>query len=217
MEEARAVARHVRIAPRKVRVVMDLIRGKSVDEALAILRYTPKVASEILEKVVKSAAANATHNYEMNHDDLYISEAFVDVGPTLKRFQPRQRGQAFSIKKRTSHVTVVVSQRNEGKGEGVEKPRGRRFFRRPGVRRAQPPKPAETEAVKEEPSAETAAGAPKKAAKPAAKGKTAAKPATKASAKKAPAKKAAPGTKAPAKPKAEKKAEKKTGRQGKGE
>lgn len=112
--EAKAVARFVRIAPRKVRIVIDLIRGKSVDEALAILRYVPKAASEVVEKVVKSAAANAEQNHDMKADRLYISEAYVDQGPTMKRYHPRQRGQAFPILKRSSHITVVVREKKEG-------------------------------------------------------------------------------------------------------
>ena len=109
--EARAVASHIRIAPRKVRIVVDLIRGKQVGEAFAILKHTPKVASEVVEKVLKSAAANAEHNYDMNADDLFVSQAFVDQGPTLKRIHPRSRGQAFKILKRTSHITLVVKER----------------------------------------------------------------------------------------------------------
>ncbi|MEW6725130.1 MAG: 50S ribosomal protein L22 [Bacillota bacterium] len=112
--EARAQARYIRIAPRKVRVVLDLIRGKSVAEAMAILRHTPKVASEVLSKVVKSASANATNNFDMDENRLYIAEAYVDQGPTLKRWHPRMKGQAFPILKRTSHVTVVVRERKEG-------------------------------------------------------------------------------------------------------
>lgn len=112
--EAKAVARFVRIAPRKVRIVIDLIRGKSVDEALAILRYVPKAASEVVEKVVKSAAANAEQNHDMKADRLYISEVYVDQGPTMKRYHPRQRGQAFPILKRSSHITVVVREKKEG-------------------------------------------------------------------------------------------------------
>ena len=104
--EAKALARHIRIAPRKVRIVMDLIRGKNVDEAFAILKHVPKVASEVLEKVLKSAAANAEHNYDMNADNLYIAEAYVDQGPTLKRIHPRSRGQAFKILERTSHISM---------------------------------------------------------------------------------------------------------------
>ena len=112
--EAKAVARYVRIAPRKCRVVIDLIRGKRVDEALSILRFVPKRASVPIAKVVKSAAANAEHNYNMNRDRLVITKAYVDQGPTLKRYHPRQRGQAFPILKRTSHITVVVEEK-EGK------------------------------------------------------------------------------------------------------
>lgn len=109
--EAKATARHILIAPRKCRIVIDLIRGKSVNEALNILKFVPKRASKPIEKVVKSAAANAEHNYNLNKDALVITEAFVDGGPVLKRFQPRQRGQAFPILKRTSHITVVVSEK----------------------------------------------------------------------------------------------------------
>ncbi|MBQ8698174.1 MAG: 50S ribosomal protein L22 [Schwartzia sp.] len=109
--EAKAVAKYVRIAPRKVRVVMDLIRGKNVADAFAILKFTPKVGADVIEKVLKSAVANAENNFDMNVDKLYISSAYVDQGPTLKRIHPRSRGQAFSIFKRTSHVTVVVAER----------------------------------------------------------------------------------------------------------
>lgn len=108
--QAKAVARHIRISPRKARLVIDLVRGKSVNEALAILRFTPKRASYHIAKVVQSAAANAEHNYNLNRDALVISQAFVDPGPTWKRFHPRQRGQAFPILKRTSHITVVVAE-----------------------------------------------------------------------------------------------------------
>ncbi|MBP2642098.1 MAG: rplV [Firmicutes bacterium] len=109
--EARAVARHIRIAPRKVRIVIDLIRGKNVNEAFAILKHTPKVASEVLQKVLKSAVANAEHNYDLNTDKLYVSTAYADQGPTLKRIHPRSRGQAFKILKRTSHIVLEVKER----------------------------------------------------------------------------------------------------------
>lgn len=109
--EAKAVAKYVRIAPRKVRVVMNLVRGKSVAEAFAILKFTPKAGADVIEKVLKSAVANAENNFDMNVDKLYISSAYVDQGPTLKRIHPRSRGQAFSIFKRTSHVTVVVAEK----------------------------------------------------------------------------------------------------------
>jgi large subunit ribosomal protein L22 len=109
--EAKAIARYIRIAPRKIRIVIDLIRGKQIGEAFAILKYTPKVASEVIEKVLKSAVANAEHNYNMDVDNLYVAAAYVDQGPTLKRIHPRSRGQAFSILKRSSHVTVVVKEK----------------------------------------------------------------------------------------------------------
>lgn len=109
--EAKAVAKYIRIAPRKARVVIDLIRGKNVAEAFAILKFTPKAGADVVNKVLKSAVANAENNFDMNGDALYIAEAFVDQGPTLKRIHPRSRGQAFKILKRTSHVTVVVKER----------------------------------------------------------------------------------------------------------
>ncbi|WP_062349823.1 50S ribosomal protein L22 [Bacillus kwashiorkori] len=112
--EAKAVARTVRIAPRKARLVMDLIRGKQVGEAMAILKLTPKAASPIIEKVLKSAIANAEHNYEMDTNSLVVSKAFVDEGPTLKRFRPRAQGRASQINKRTSHITIVLSEKKEG-------------------------------------------------------------------------------------------------------
>lgn len=111
--EAKAVARHVRISPRKVRPVVDLIRGKRVDQALSILRFTPRRAAEVVSKVIRSAVANAEHNLDLPRDNLYVAAAFVDQGPTLKRFHPRQRGQAFPILKRSSHVTVIVRQGEE--------------------------------------------------------------------------------------------------------
>lgn len=112
--QAKAVAKSVRIAPRKARLVVDLIRGKDVDEAIAILRHTQRGASPIIEKVVNSAIANAEHNYEMDADNLVISEAYVDEGITLKRFRPRAQGRAGRINKRTSHITIVVSEKKEG-------------------------------------------------------------------------------------------------------
>lgn len=112
--QAKAVAKSVRIAPRKVRLVVDLIRGKNVGEAVAILNHTQRGASPVVEKVLKSAIANAEHNYEMNIDNLFISEAFVNEGMTMKRFRPRAMGRASAINKRTSHITVVVSEKKEG-------------------------------------------------------------------------------------------------------
>lgn len=110
-DEVRAVVRHAWIAPRKVRIVLDLVRGKGVDEALGLLKFVPKRASLLVSKAIKSAAANAEQNFELKRDNLVISEAYADGGPTLKRFQPRQRGRAFPIKQRTTHVTVAVRER----------------------------------------------------------------------------------------------------------
>lgn len=112
--QTRAVAKYIRIAPRKMRLVVDLVRGKSVAEALAILKFTPRAGSPVVEKVLKSAIANAENNHNMDVDQLFVKEIFVDEGPTLKRFHPRAQGRAFSILKRTSHVTVVVSEKKEG-------------------------------------------------------------------------------------------------------
>ncbi|SDL83255.1 50S ribosomal protein L22 [Halarsenatibacter silvermanii] len=111
--ETRAVAKHQRISPRKARQVIDLVRGKDVDEAIGILKNTPRKASDMIEDVINSAAANAEHNHEMIRDELYISEAFVDQGPTMKRYKPRAMGQASTIRKRTSHITIVVSDEKE--------------------------------------------------------------------------------------------------------
>ncbi|WP_456272765.1 50S ribosomal protein L22 [Bacillus sp. AK031] len=112
--QAKAVAKTVRIAPRKVRLVVDLIRGKQVGEAVAILNLTPKAASPVVEKVLKSAIANAEHNYDMDVNNLVITDAFVNEGPTMKRFRPRAMGRASQINKRTSHITIVVSEKKEG-------------------------------------------------------------------------------------------------------
>lgn len=113
MMEARAVARHIRISPRKARQVVDLIRDKDVDEALAILRFAPKGSSPIVEKVVRSAMANAENNYDMDVESLYVAECYVDQGPTLKRIRPRARGMANRIRKRTSHITVILREKEE--------------------------------------------------------------------------------------------------------
>ncbi|MVP02252.1 MULTISPECIES: 50S ribosomal protein L22 [Paenibacillus] len=109
--QAKAAAKFVRIAPRKVQLVVDLIRGKQVGDAVAILRHTPKSASPIVEKVLNSAIANAEHNYSMDPNKLVISEVYVNHGPIMKRFRPRAMGRASRINKRTSHITVVVSEK----------------------------------------------------------------------------------------------------------
>ena len=117
--EAKAIARHIRVTPMKARRVVNLVRGLQTNEALAILKFAPQAASEPVYKVVASALANARAAADrageaFNEDELIISEAFVDEGPTMKRFQPRAQGRAFQIKKRTSHVTVVVSTPEKG-------------------------------------------------------------------------------------------------------
>ena len=104
----RAVAKYVRISPDKVRIVLDVIRGKSYVEAIAILKNTRKAACEPLIKLVNSAAANAENNLNMNKNDLYTAECFANGGPILKRVQPRAQGRAFRINKRTSHITVIL-------------------------------------------------------------------------------------------------------------
>ncbi len=108
--EARAYLKYARIAPRKVQIVMDLIRNKPVDEAIAILKYTPKAACEPLLKLVNSAVANAEHNFQMDTNSLYIAECYVTPGPVLKRVMPRAQGRAYRILKRTSHMTVVLKE-----------------------------------------------------------------------------------------------------------
>ncbi|CAH0120730.1 MULTISPECIES: 50S ribosomal protein L22 [unclassified Paenibacillus] len=109
--QAKASANYVRIAPRKAQLVVDLIRGKQVGDAIAILRHTPKSASPVVEKLLNSAIANAEHNYNLDVNKLVITEAYVNQGPTLKRFRPRAMGRASRINKRTSHITLVVSEK----------------------------------------------------------------------------------------------------------
>ena len=106
-----AVARYVRISSRKAKIVLDLIRGKSVEEAQAILMYTPKSAAPVALKVLNSAIANAENNLEMNRDTLYVAETYANQGPTLKRYWARSHGRADQILKRTSHITIVLDQR----------------------------------------------------------------------------------------------------------
>ena len=108
--EARAYLRNARIAPRKVQIVLDLIRNKPVDIALASLDLTPKAASPLLAKLLKSAIANAENNHSMNKDNLVVAECYVTPGPIMKRIQPRAQGRAFRIYKRTSHITVVLKE-----------------------------------------------------------------------------------------------------------
>ncbi len=106
--QAKAITKHVRIAPNKVRPVMDLVRGKPVVRALAILTYMPHKAAREIARTIKSAAANAEHNFEMTPDDLVVKLIYADEGPALKRIMPRARGRADRIRKRTTHITVIV-------------------------------------------------------------------------------------------------------------
>ena len=110
--EAKAYLKYARISPRKVKIVLDLIRGKDVATAMAILKNTPKSASEYLIKLLNSAIANAEHNFSMDVSKLYVSECFVCPGPILKRIMPRAQGRAYRINKRTSHVTLAVKVRD---------------------------------------------------------------------------------------------------------
>lgn len=109
--EAKANLRYVRISPRKVKIVCDLIRGKSIPQATAILLTTPKAASEPLMKLLNSATANAENNHGMDPEKLYVYEIFANPGPIIKRIQPRAQGRAFRINKRTSHVTLAVAEK----------------------------------------------------------------------------------------------------------
>ena len=107
--EARAYLKYARISPRKVQIVLDLIRNQPADKAMAILKHTPKAASELLEKLLKSAMANA-ENKDMDMSKLYVAECYVGQGPTLKRIRPRAQGRAFRINKKTSHITLVLKE-----------------------------------------------------------------------------------------------------------
>ncbi|KUI09490.1 50S ribosomal protein L22 [Mycolicibacterium acapulense] len=170
---ATAKARFVRVSPTKARRVIDLVRGKSVSEALDILRWAPQAASEPVAKVIASAAANAQNNEGLDPSTLVVATVYADEGPTAKRIRPRAQGRAFRIRKRTSHITVIVesrvSQEQRGGGQSASAARSRR---------AQGSKAKSAEAAKKGPANKTAEQAP---------------------AKKAPAKKAAPKKSAEAK------------------
>ena len=109
--EAKATLRYYRISSRKVKIVADLIRGKDVDEALAIVKFTPKASSVIIEKLLKSAIANAENNHGMNRGNLIVSEIYANQGPTMKRIRAATQGRANRIRKRTSHIEVVLKER----------------------------------------------------------------------------------------------------------
>ena len=110
--QAEATLKYARISSRKVKIVADLIKGKDIDEALAIVKFTPKASSEMLEKLLKSAIANAENNHHMAHEKLYVADIFANQGPTLKRIRPAAKGSAVRIRKRTSHVTIILKERD---------------------------------------------------------------------------------------------------------
>lgn len=109
--EARAYLRYARISPRKVQIVLDLIRNQPADKAMAILKHTPKAAAELLEKLLKSAIANAENNHNMDKTKLYVAECFACPGPIMKRIRPRAQGRAFRVLKRSSHITLVLKEK----------------------------------------------------------------------------------------------------------
>ena len=184
---ARATARYVRMTPMKVRRVVDLIRGMEAREALSVLQFAPQAASEPVAKVLASAVANAEHNQHLDGDSLVVAVAYVDEGPTLKRFRPRAQGRAYRIRKRTCHITIEV--------EAVQ-PRVRPAAAKKAAapaKKAEPPVDVETPAAEEKPAKKATAAKKAPAKKAAETVEAAEKPAKKATAaKKAPAKKAAP-------------------------
>lgn len=117
MAEARAILRYARVAPRKARLVVDLIRGKKADEALAVLKFTPRRAARIVQKVLQSAIANAQQREIGDVDELWVASAYVDGGPVMKRFRPAPQGRAHPVHKRTSHITLVLAPRTGGRGK----------------------------------------------------------------------------------------------------
>ncbi len=187
--EARAQARFVRVTPMKARRVVNLIRGMSAADAQAVLRFAPQAASEPVGKVLASAVANASNNHAMDPRELVISEVFVDEGPTLKRIRPRAQGRAFRIRKRSSHITVVVS-------DGIEPLPVKKVATAKKAAAAIADEPEDKAPAKK--SAAKKAPAAKKSAEPAAK-KSAEPAAKKSAAKKAPTAKKSTAKKSPAK------------------
>ena len=167
--EAKAIARYVRMSPRKVRHVIDLIRGKDLREATAVLQFTPNIAAATIRKVLDSAAANAENNHAMDREALYVSSAFVDGGPSLRRMRPGSIGRGGVIRRRMSHITIGVSEREELKRRRAET-RGKARRGRPEAKSAPAPKAAEAKpAAKPKPAARpkpAAEAKPKPAAKP---------------------------------------------------
>ncbi|MFZ9988180.1 MAG: 50S ribosomal protein L22 [Candidatus Nanopelagicales bacterium] len=185
--EARAQARFVRVTPMKARRVVDLIRGLPAADAQAVLRFAPQDASEPVGKVLDSAIANATNNHNLNPASLVVAEAYVDEGPTMRRFRPRAQGRAFRIRKRTSHITVVLEDLDAREPVAPKKAAAKKAAPKAAGEAA----PKKAAAKKAAPKAAGEA-APKKAAAKKAAPKKGADEATKAAPKKAAAKKAAP-------------------------
>ncbi len=113
IKEAKAILKYARISSRKVKIVADLIRGKQVDEALSIVKFVPKASSETIEKLLKSAISNAENNHGMKAQNLYVAEIYANQGPTLKRIRPAAKGSAVRIRKRTSHITIILRERED--------------------------------------------------------------------------------------------------------
>jgi large subunit ribosomal protein L22 len=178
---ASAVARFVRVSPTKARRVIDLVRGKSVAEALDILRWTPQAASEPVAKVIASAAANAQNNNGLDPATLVVATVYADGGPTAKRIRPRAQGRAFRIRKRTSHITVVVESRPTKDARGSQSASATRARRAQASKAAAGSAPAKKAPAKKAPATKAADTAP------AEKASAEKAPAKKASAKKAPA------------------------------
>lgn len=170
--EAKAILRFVRVAPRKARLVVDLIRGKNAAEALTILKFTPRHAAKVVEKILKSAVANAAQKEMGDVDGLWVSKVCVDGGPTMKRMEPRAMGRANTIRKRTSHITLILSAATL-----PVKPKAARTEAKPKAAAAKPA--AKKTAAKKAPAEKPpAADRPKKAARPKKKADTATDTAT---------------------------------------
>ena len=185
--EARAQARYVRVTPQKARRVIDLIRGMNASDAQAVLAFAPQAASEPIGKVLASAVANAANNHAMDARTLVVSEAFVDEGPTMKRIRPRAQGRAYRIRKRSSHITVIVSD-GQAAAPAARVAAAKRAAKAVATEESAPAKPAAKKAPAKQATAEKAPAAKKAPAKKA--------PAKKATAEKAPAAKKAPAKKA---------------------
>lgn len=200
---ATAKARFVRVSASKARRVIDLVRGKSVSEALDILRWAPQAASEPVAKVIASAAANAQNNEGLDPSTLVVSTVYADEGPTAKRIRPRAQGRAFRIRKRTSHITVIVESRparGERGGQSAGTSRSRRAQgSKAAAEKKAPATKATTEAAKKAPAKKATAEKASGAAKAATSGEAKKSSESKATAEKAPANKAGAAKKAPAK------------------